>query len=60
MPYRYKIEFKLKAKHQKEFQSGIICLKTLKDVADFVERSKKKYELCEFSKYDKGVLVSVF
>ncbi|UTF89402.1 hypothetical protein [Elizabethkingia anophelis] len=57
---RYTIEYRVKGKHQKEFIEGRIKLPSLQQISTFIERMKRKYEVCEFKKYDNNILVSTF
>jgi len=57
---RYSIKFRTKLKHAKSYQYGEARFSRLDKLADFIERTRKKYEYCEFEKYDNGELVSTF
>ncbi len=57
---RYSIKFRTKTKHAKSYQSGEARFSRLDKLTDFIERTRKKYEYCEFEKYDNGELVSTF
>ncbi|MCT4261596.1 hypothetical protein HZP32_05660 [Elizabethkingia anophelis] len=57
---KYTLEYRVKYRHQKEFIKGKMRLNTLQKISESVDRLRKKYDVCEFKKYDRDVLVSTF
>ena len=57
---RYEIKFRVRAKFASSYGNGSHRFSRLDKLAEFIERTKKKFEYCEFEKYDNGQLVSSF
>lgn len=57
---RYKIKFRVRARFAKSYQQGIHRFDRLDNLNDFIVSMRKKFEYCEFEKYDNGHLVSTF
>lgn len=57
---RYSIKFRVREKFAKSYRIGEARFTRLDKLAEFIEATRKKYEYCEFEKYDNGQLVSTF
>ena len=57
---RYSIKFRVREKFAKSYRIGEARFTRLDKLAEFIESTRKKYEYCEFEKYDNGQLVSTF